>query len=278
MKTLPNPLICENTHTHTHTCTHTQMSDILCSFSPPYFSLSLSRCWLEAEVFPNYFTYFSGLLMIITLLLTSSSITALCCSDYDLELPTHLRLASSQLNAFFYSATIIIHYITANSVSHGDKYQLTTDYLLVLVGILALLTASHFLLANGWGNSHIRSVLLCREDPELKRKVAHYNQQLNPTSSLSSQASSRTSEHRNLRRHGTRLADEMNLNYVNSYLGYDEVVPSHVPLDMFGQVEAGGRGQGRRVKDRRSTELSSLGGPTGFRNVGFKVPHATSMT
>ena len=266
MKASLIPLICKITHTHTHTHTHTLSLSLSLLF---YFY----RCWLEADVFPSYFIFISGLMAIITLLLTTSSIIFLCCSDYDLELPTHLRIASSQLNSILYSITIIILYLTADSKSHSHKYALETDYLLVLVGILAVLMASHFLLANGWANSHIRSTLLCHEDPVLKRKVAHYNQQQKKTNS---QTSSRTSEHRNLRRNGTRLTDEMNLNYVNSYLGYDDVATSHVPLDMFVQLD-GGRGQGGgRVKDRRSTELP-MGGPTGFRNVGFKVPHATSM-
>ena len=223
-------------------------------------------------MFPNYFTYLSGLVMVLTLLITSVVIPFLCCSDYDLELPVHLRIASNQINALLYSTTVVCVYLTADSVSHGSKYQLNTDYLLVLTGILALSSAGYFLVANGWGNSRIRRVLLCREDPALKRKVGHYQELM--TNTLTSQASSRTSEHRNARRNGTRITDEMNLNYVNSYLGYDDVSSSHVPLDMFGHMDRHGGG-GRRVRDRRSGE--PMGGPTGFRNVGFKVPHATSM-
>lgn len=211
--------------------------------------------------------------MVLTLLLTILAVTILCCSDYDLEPPVHSRIVSNQLNAILYTGTIICHYITANSASHSHKYHLNTTYLLLITAIHAVLNASYFLLANGWANSHIRSVLLCREDPALKRKVASYQER---TQTLSSVSSSRSSEHRNLRRNGTRINDEMNLNYVSSYLGYDEAPTSHVPLDMLGQVDQ--RRQGRRVKDRRSGELTGPIGPSGFQHVGFKVPHVTSMT
>jgi hypothetical protein len=228
-------------------------------------------CWLEADVFPNYFTFLSAFVMGLTLLLSILAVSILYCSDYDLELPVHLRIVSSQVNAILYSATVIAFFLTADSVSRSSRYRLNTDYLLLAVAILALFTAAYFLLGNGWANSHIRSVLLCREDPVLKRKMAHYHDYTHTSSSLSS---SRTSEHRNMRRNGTHINDEMNLNYVNSYLGYDEVPAPHVPLDMLGQVDQ--RGRGRRVKYKRNGELK--GGPTGFRNVGFIVPHTTSMT
>ena len=224
-------------------------------------------------MFPNYFTFLSGFVTILTLLLTLLAICILCCSDYDLELPIHLRVASSQANAILYSVAIICHFLTANSVSHGSKYHLDAKHLLLTTAIFSIFSAGYFLLANGWANSHIRSVLLCREDPVLKRKVAHYQE---PMHTPSSTTSNRSAEHRNKRRNGTHLSDEMNLNYVNSYLGYDKVSSSHVPLDMLGQV--GQNRQGRRVKDKRNGELSvPMAGPSGFRHVGFKVPHVTSM-
>ena len=260
------PQICENDTHYTHT-THTHSH----SHPHPHPPTHTHRCWSEADIFPNYFTFLSALLMVSSLLITALTITTLCCSDYDLELPIHLRIASNQLNAVLYSATVILLYLTADSASHDNKYRLDTDYMLVFTAVLAVFCGGYFLLANGWSNSHIRSVLLCKEDPVLKRKVAHY--QDTATHSAGSQTSSRTSDHRNFRRNGTRITDEMNLNYVNSYLGYDEG-SAHVPLDMFGQVDQCRQGGGgRRVKDRREP----MSGPTGFRNVGTKVPHTTSM-
>ena len=226
---------------------------------------------MEVNVFPNYFTYLSVLLALLSLVLTVLVILLLCCSDYDLELPVHLRVVSAEVNAGFFSMAMVCHFITADAAAHGGKYSLDSDYLLLVVTILVFSCATYFLVANGGANSHIRSTLLCREDPVLKRKVAHYNESSHTPSSL---ASSRTSDHRNLRRSAMHLHDEMNLNYVNSYLGYDEVSSSHVPLDMLQQVNQSR--EGRRVRgDRR--EPSGPLGPTGFRNVGFKVPHPTSM-
>lgn len=215
--------------------------------------------------------------MVLTVLLTVISLLLLCCSDYDLELPVYLRILSNQLTALLYSITVISISITADSTSHSNRYKLDTTYLLIAPAIMALMTSVYFLLANGCMNGHIRSVLRCQEDPVLKRKVAHYNQGLSQT--MDSRSSSRTSQHRNLRRNGKRLADEMNLNYVNSYLGYDEVGPSssHVPLDVLGQVaDGGGAGVRGRVKDKRSMDL--IGGHLEFRNVGVSIPYTTSMT
>ena len=206
--------------------------------------------------------------MVLTLILTVLAIIAMCCSDYDLELPVHLRVGSAQINAFLYSIVVVCHFITGDSVTHSDRYQLDTDYLLLTVAILAIFCATYFLVANGVGNSRIRSALLCHEDPALKRKVAHYQNAANSPSSLAS--SSRSSEHRNMRRSGIHLHDEMNLNYVNSYLGYDEV-SSYVSLDMLGHVDQSR--QGRRVKDKRNGERSTpKGGASGFRNGERSTP------
>ena len=227
---------------------------------------------MEASVFPNYFTFLSVFLALVSLTLTVLAILILCCSDYDLELPVHLRVVSAEVNAGLFSIVMVCHFITADAAAHGGKYSLDSDYLLLVVAILVLSCAIYFLVANGGANSHIRRTLLCREDPVLKRKVAHYHDE--PSHTPSSLASSRTSDHRNLRRSAMHMHDEMNLNYVNSYLGYDEVSSSHVPLDMLQQVNQSR--EGKRVRgDRR--ELSAPLGPTGFRNVGFKVPHPTSM-
>jgi hypothetical protein len=206
--------------------------------------------------------------VVVTLFLSLLSLIVLCCSDYDLDLPIYLRIVSNQTTALLYSFTLVSIYLTADSTHITGRYQLDTDKLLIVVGVLAVLTGLYFLLANGCANTRVRSALCCREDPVLKRKAAHcYHDQ----GTLSSQASSRTSEHRYHRRHGARLADEMNLNYVDNYLGYNGVLPlSPVPLDVLDV--RGGRGQ-RRVKERRSG-----GGPTGFRQVGVSIPHTTSMT
>ena len=190
----------------------------------------------------------------------------------------YLRVISTEVNALLFSLAAVCQFMAADSATRGDKYLIGVDYLTVIAAVLVLLCAGYFLAANGFGNSHIRAAILCREDPVLKRKVAHYGESHTPSSVVSS----RTSEHRNLRRSAMHLTDEMNLNYVNSYLGHrgeegEEGAGSNVPLDMLQQVNQGKEGQ--RVRDRRSGgELCGpLGGPTGFRNVGFTVTHPTSM-
>ena len=231
-----------------------------------------SRCWLEGDVFPNYFTFISGAVVLITLALSLLSLIVLCCSDYDLELPVYLRIISNTVTALLYSLSLASVYTTADSLHHPNHYQLDADKLLVVAAVLTVLTGLYFLLANGCANSRVRSALCCKEDPVLRRKVRNCEDQ-GSDHSLSSQASSRTSQHRRHRRHGARITDEMNLNYVDSYLGYDGV-SSYVPLDVLGQIDVGGAGggRGRRVKERRSGELP------GFRHVGVNIPHTTSMT
>ena len=232
---------------------------------------------MEGDVFPNYFTFVSAFVMVVTFLLSSITIAALCCSDYDLELPVYLRIGSAQLNALLYSTTAVCHYVAGDAVRHKEKYLLSSNNILLIVAILSIFCGTFFLVANGMTNSHIRRTLFCQRDPALKRKVSvARHQETEMCNHSGSVVSSRSSQRRKARRYGTHLSDEMNLNYVNSYLGNAKGPSSHIPLGVLGKLDS--KQQGRRVHEKRSGELHNHLGPKGFHNVGFKVPNATSVS
>ncbi len=195
-----------------------------------------------------YFTYTSGIVAILVAMVTITIPFLLACSDYTIEGTLYLQLVSALLNLLLYSAVLACYYLTAESL-------IDSNYLLMATGALALLCSIHFLIANAVAKSRVRSALMCREDPVLKQKVAHYSGrqcQANEESSSSlSGGRSRTFFHKKLRRDPMRLTDEMNLNYVDSYLGAD----NPVPLTMLGQVSDAQ--QGKRVRSKKKENKQS---------------------
>ena len=231
-------------HTHTHTCTHSH------THTHTHTHTHSCSCWFEGALFPNYFIYISGFVMLTAVTLILGSMVLLKCSDYTVDSSTFMQLLSLLGNLVFYFATILCQFFTPTA-------QDTSDHLLIVTGVLAFLCSLYFFITNGLGKERIRSAILCREDPILKAKLTNFKRK--SSSFPSSNQNSRSSLHR-FRRSPTRLVDEMNINYVDSYLGYPHTNP--VPLAMLNQVQ---HARGNRVKgDRKSGEL-------GYKNSAYQV-------
>ena len=186
-------------------------------------------------VFPNYLTSLSSFMVFVLLLITFISAAMLACSDYTIESTTYLQLGSLALNVILYFAVILCQFFTADGAAHADQ-------LLLVTGVLALTCGVFFFITSTCAKSRVRSAIMCREDPVLKQKTAHY--QDSPETDCTSSSTSRSSIHLQMRRSPVRLNDEMNINYVDSYLGASEEASS-VPLVMLNQVQ---QAQGKRVK------------------------------
>ena len=190
--------------------------------------------------------------MLVAVTLILGSMILLKCSDYTVDSSAFMQLLSLLGNLVLYFATILCQFFTPSVTG-----QETSDRLLIVTGLLAFLCSVYFFITNGLGKGRIRSALMCREDPILKAKLTHFKH--NSSSFPTSKQNSRSSLH-NFRRSPTRLVDEMNINYVDSYLGYPHTNP--VPLAMLNQVQ---HAQGRRVKgDRKSGDL-------GYKNSAYQV-------
>ena len=190
--------------------------------------------------------------MLVAVTLILGSMILLKCSDYTVDSSAFMQLLSLLGNLVLYFATILCQFFTPSVTG-----QETSDRLLIVTGLLAFLCSVYFFITNGLGKGRIRSALMCREDPILKAKLTHFKH--NSSSFPTSKQNSRSSLH-NFRRSPTRLVDEMNINYVDSYLGYPHTNP--VPLAMLNQVQ---HAQGRRVKgDRKSGDL-------GYKNSTYQV-------
>ena len=192
-------------------------------------------------------------MVFVLLLITFISAAMLACSDYTIESATYLHLGSLALNVLLYFAVVLCQFFTADTTAHADQ-------LLLVTGVLALSCAVFFFVTNTCAKSRVRSALMCREDPVLKRKTAHY--QDSPDTECTESSTSRSSIHLKMRRTPVRLNDEMNINYVDSYLGASGEA-SIVPLVMLNQVQ---QAQGKRVKgqgkrqsiDSGDVQLSSV--------------------
>ena len=230
---------------HTHTCTHTH------------------SCWFEGVLFPSYLTYITGFLTLTALVLDLGSMIILKCSDYTVDTPIYLQLVSLLGNLALYFTTILCQFFTPTMQDDDGS-----DYLLLATGTLALLCGVYFLVTNGFGKGRIRSALLCQDDPTLKAKLTHYKSKFQSSSSSSSGQTSRSSLHKKLRRSPMKLADEMNINYVDSYLGYPHTNP--VPISMLNQVQ---QARGKRVKgDKRSGEFDNIG----YSNSAYRFSDSTT--
>jgi len=211
---------------------------------------TVHSCWVAGVLFPSYLTYITGFLVFTAIILDLGSMVILKCSEYTVDIPTYLQLVSLLGNLVIYFATILCQFFTPTAQDSNGS-----DYLLLATGTLALLCGVYFLVTNGFGKGRIRSALLCQDDPTLKAKLTHYQSKFQSSSSSSSGQTSRSSLHKKLRRSPMRLADEMNINYVDSYLGYTHTNP--VPIAMLNQVQ---QARGKRVKgDRRSGEFDNIG-------------------
>ena len=242
---------CTHTHTHTHVCTHIHHTHTHThTHAHTHTHTHTCSCWFEGALFPNYFIYISGFVMLTAVTLILGSMVLLKCSDYTVDSSAFMQLFSLLGNLVFYFATILCQFFTPTA-------QDTSDHLLIVTGVLAFLCSLYFFITNGLGKERIRSAILCREDPILKAKLTNFKRK--SSSFPSSNQNSRSSLHR-FRRSPTRLVDEMNINYVDSYLGYPHTNP--VPLAMLNQVQ---HARGNRVKgDRKSGEL-------GYKNSAYQV-------
>ena len=195
-------------------------------------------------MFPNTLTYIAAITAIVVIATVFVTLVLLACSDYTLESYIYLQNVSLFVNFALYSLVIIVQFFTAASSQFGAN----RSYLLLATGGLSLVCGIYFFIANGLAKSRIRSALTCRTDPVIKSKLAAYMTRGNTPDD--SGFSSRTSPSDKLRRSPIRLTDEMNINYVDDYLGYPHTNP--VPLAMFGQVQGGNK----VVHSRKNSDIS----------------------
>ena len=220
---------------------------------PPPPNTHTHSCWVEGIVFPNYFTGLSSFMVFLSLIIIVATAAMLACSDYIIETTAYLQLGSFAFNVILYFAVLLCQFFTASGATN-------TDHLLLMTGVFAFSCGAYFFIANTCAKSRVRSALMCREDPVLKRKTAHCSD--SPETDCNSRSTSRSSIHLRMRRTPIQLNDEMNINYVDSYLGASGEA-SIVPLVMLNQVQ---QAQGKRVKgqgkrqsiDSGDVQLSSV--------------------
>lgn len=169
-----------------------------------------------------------GVTALVVVVTTFVTMVLLACSDYTLEASIYLQLVSLLANFLLFSAVVLTQFFAAAS----DQFGANRSYLLVATGGLAATCALYFFIANGLVKSRVRAAITCRTDPVLKNKLAAHTPV--PTDSG---FSSRNSPKDKLRRAPIRLTDDMNLDYVDHYLGYPHTSP--VPLAVLGQAQAG---------------------------------------
>lgn len=191
-------------------------------------------------MFPNTLTYVVSITAIVVIVTTFVTLIMLACSDYTLESYIYLQIISLLVNFALYAIVIVTQFFTAAS----SQFGVNQSYLLLATGGLSLVCGIYFFIANGLAKSRVRSAMTCRIDPVMKNKLAAYSSQGD------SGFSSRTSPIDKLRRAPIRLTDEMNINYVDDYLGYPHTNP--VPLAMIGQVQGGNK----VVHSRKNSDIS----------------------
>ena len=197
------------------------------------------------SLFPNYFTYVSAFVELSLLAVVGLSVILLLCSDYTVDGSTYLQLFSMFASSLLFYSAVLLQFLHA--WSEAISYR---DYLLMATGVLVFMTAVFFFIAFGVAKNRVRSAVMCRDDPVLKRKVANSND-----------TSNATSLRQRLHRIPTRLEDELNINYVDSYLGNPSManlgnpaVASPLSLAMLGKVD---HAHGRRVKSRKNSLAES---------------------
>ena len=184
-------------------------------------------------MFPSMFTYLSSFTALLVLVSLATVALMLLCSDYTVEAAVYLQLASLFGNFLLYFGVVLTQFFTASS-------ERLTDYLLFVAACLIASCAVFFFATNALLKSRIRSAILRKKDPVLSQKVAHYS------SAGDSEQTSQTSigGGGKFRRAPVRLTDDLNINYVDDYLGGPQRV-NPVPLSLFHMVQPEGGRVGR---------------------------------
>ena len=174
----------------------------------------------------------------IVIVTTFATLILLACSDYTLEPSIYIRLVSSLVSFALYSGVVVCVFFTGSS----HQFNINRDHMMIVTGGVTCLCGLYFFISYGLFESRLRSVLTCRADPELKTKIPHYSKKGADSGfhSHSSPTLPRT------RRPPVRLTDELNINYVDDYLGFPHR-GGPVPMAMLGAVR-----EGTRVNPMRS--------------------------
>lgn len=161
------------------------------------------------------------LLMAITVII----VPVMACSGYVIIASSYYQLLGIFLEGIFFSVTIALHFTTA---------AVASDSLLMLMTGALFLCSLYFFVSNGLARPIIRRNILCqKDDRDLYGKGKPYAGQKTPTTVSSMSQVSKQS--RKMRQKRITQKDEMNLEYVNGYLGY--------PIEFWSEV-----GEGRRIR------------------------------
>ena len=129
------------------------------------------------------------------------------------------------MNFVLYVVMVISQFFTAAAA----QFNINPFYLLLVTGGLMIICASYFFAIYGIVQSKVRHALLCSHCDRTKRPPSDQ--------AHSSGRTSQSSYRMKSRRAPTRITDEMNINYVDDYLGFPHRVP--VPMAMLNQVQHG---------------------------------------
>ena len=164
------------------------------------------------------------------------------------------------LNTVAFLPSIILVFFTASA----NQFNTDPQHLLAATSITVLISGAVFFICFGLCRSKVRSAMLCQAETD---KVANYAatwRQGAGKAQSRRRSSALSLVLRRRRRVPVKLTDEMNISYIDDYLGYTHPNSNPVPLAMLGQVQPQGR-----VK--RNSELGSMGN-------GVRPQHRLSQT
>ena len=141
-------------------------------------------------------------------------------SGFTISLHSYTQLGSLLVELLLFSAVVSMQFVTA-AVSERK------EVLLVVCGGLTLLASVYFVITNGLARPQVRQALICRPDDSVKQRSPGRTSDARHTKDRSQ-----------YRRNGVRYNDEMNLDYISSYLGN--------PLQLYKQEQ-----QDKKLKGRK---------------------------
>ena len=228
----------------THQCKLYSHKLIFLTFTAKSLSLSSLRCWLEASVFPNTFTYLFAFTFLVTMVTIVVTFVLLCCSDYSLPLSSYLHILAMALNTLTFLPSILLTFFTAAA----QQFNITHHDLLAATSISVLISGAVLFVCLGVCRDKLRAAMfLCRKERD---KVANYA----ATWQEGQERSHKGHHHgnsafsyilRGKRRRPLKMDDTTN--YIDDYLGYTHsnssavTIAQPVPLAMLGQVPRQGR-------------------------------------
>ena len=140
-------------------------------------------------------------------------------SGYDDLRFSYIQSINILIETAIFCGVIALHFITASQ---------QTNTLLVATAGAMLFCGIYFFLANGFGRTKFRSVLICEKESYSKGRPFSGQDTPTASSSMTSKSSKRLLLNRR-----TPKSQQLNLDYIPDYLGY--------PIEMMGQVRSGKR-------------------------------------